>query len=216
MPSLKNLQLFIFPHTDALSRSNTTSARLYFVAGPRLITHLTSSHNLLTATSTILSCGAPLVPERVAQLLDERRRADKRVQDTESELAQLLAQGLFKDLSASPENQDFKKHIHRTDDASNTLGFLSAISLAFDNLAKESARNYLLVLSSSPSASSQTNNNVVVVLGSIGDQVKSTGEALKAELGAKGGGKPPRWSGKTIGVWKESMNSKIENILTGL
>jgi len=72
LPSLHNLQLFLLPHTEALSRSATTSARLYFLAGPRLIAHLTASHALLQQSSALLSCGAPLLPARLAQLAGRR------------------------------------------------------------------------------------------------------------------------------------------------
>ena len=34
-----------------------------------------------------MSCGAPQVPERVQQIVDERRRATKRIEDLEAELA---------------------------------------------------------------------------------------------------------------------------------
>ena len=57
MPSLHNLQLFLLPHTEALSHSAETSTRLYFLAGPRLITHLTATHNQITQAASILSCG---------------------------------------------------------------------------------------------------------------------------------------------------------------
>ena len=92
-PSLHNLQLFLLPHTEALARGGAaaTSVRLSFLAGPRLLAHLTSSHTLLTAPAGVMSCGAPQVPERVQQVVDERRRATKRVEDLEAELAQAVA-----------------------------------------------------------------------------------------------------------------------------
>ena len=52
LPSLHNLQLFLLPHTDALSRSTT---RLYFLAGPRLIAHLAATHAQLTAAASTLT-----------------------------------------------------------------------------------------------------------------------------------------------------------------
>jgi len=54
-----------------------TTVRLYFLCGPRSIHHLTNVHTLLA--SSVLSSGLPIVPERVQQIVDERRRADKRV-----------------------------------------------------------------------------------------------------------------------------------------
>ncbi|KAF9055119.1 ThrRS/AlaRS common domain-containing protein [Hymenopellis radicata] len=216
LPSIKNLQLFLVPHTEALSRSSTTSARLYFLSGPRLITYLASTHGLLTSTSSVLSCGAPLVPERVSQLVDERRKADKRAQDVESELANLLAQGLVSE--ASQSDGLFKRHIHRIDDSGNVLGFLSMIGLLFADQLKTLAvtTDYLLIFSSSPSAQTQSSTSVVVVFGSKDELVKQGGDALKVKQGVKGGGKGARWSGKATGVWKESNNTSVAEILATL
>ena len=147
--------------------------------------------------------------------MDERKKADKRAQDVEGELATLLAEELVGELSASTQAV-FKKHVHRIDDSNNVLGFLSSVCLLFSGKVKDRAdsqKSYLLVLSSSPFAPSQAATNVIVVFGSEDELVKQTGESLKSKLGAKGGGKAPRWSGKTIGVWKESTNAIIDHFL---
>ncbi|KAG6855143.1 hypothetical protein C0991_006072 [Blastosporella zonata] len=216
LPSLHNLQLFLLPHTDALARSTTTNARLYFLAGPRLITHLTSSHNLVTSTSSILSCGAPQVPERVAQVVDERRRAEKRVGDVEAELARHLAKELIDEMAQTASETLFKKCIHRTDDSGNTLGFLSAVSLAFTTLS-DTARPYLIVLTSSPSSQTITSTTVVLLFGSDDKKVKEAGDGLKSKLEVKGGGKGTKWSGKYTGVWKEAKESaRLDEMLSGI
>lgn len=149
LPSIKNLQLFLLPHTEALTRSNTTSTRLYFLAGPRLITHLTSTHSLLTATSSLLSCGAPLVPDRVALVVEERKKAEKRSQDVEEELAKYIAADLRSELDKAEAATPFVKHVHRTDDSSSALAFLSTISTHLVGSAPQD-KTYLVVLSSSP------------------------------------------------------------------
>ena len=41
-----------------------------------------------------MSCGAPLVPERVQQVVDDRKKATKRVEDLEAELAASVASEL--------------------------------------------------------------------------------------------------------------------------
>ncbi|KAF8165388.1 alanyl-tRNA synthetase domain-containing protein [Crassisporium funariophilum] len=215
LPSIHNLQLFLLPHTEALSRSSATSARLYFLAGPRLIAHLTTTHSLLTNTAAVLSCGAPLVPERVSQVVDERKRAEKRVSDIELELAEHIARELVANITAYTGEAPYKRHIHRIDDSSNALGFLSAIAFAITNtLPGESKHPYVVVLSSSPSAQTGGSISTVLVLGSEDAKVKLAGEALKAKLGVKGGGKGPRWSGKFIGTWKDSReNVGIDGVL---
>ncbi|KAG6861001.1 hypothetical protein C0995_005021 [Termitomyces sp. Mi166 len=215
LPSIHNLQLFLLPHTDALSRSTTTNARLYFLAGTRLINHLTSSHNLLTSTASILSCGASQVPERVNQVVDERRRAEKRLSDVETELARHLARELIDGMAQKANGGFFKKVLHRTDDSGNTLGFLSAVSLAFTTLA-ESAEPYLIILGSSPSSQTTTSTTIVLLFGSDDKKVKEAGEGLKSKLGVKGGGKGLKWSGKYIGVWREKENVALSELLDGI
>ncbi|KAG6821238.1 hypothetical protein H0H93_002348 [Arthromyces matolae] len=214
LPSLHNLQLFLLPQTDALARSTTTNARLYFLAGPRLITYLTTSHNLLSGASSILSCGAPQVPERITQVVDERRRAEKRVGDVETELAKYLAKDLIDEMQ-SANGALFKQSIYRTDDSGNALGFLSTVLAAFTS-SIESSQPYLLVLVSSPSSQSNSSTTIVLLFGSDDKKVKEAGDALKSKLGVKGGGKGVKWSGKFTGVWREKEKLALDELLCGI
>nr|GAT59399.1 predicted protein [Mycena chlorophos] len=215
LPSLNNLQLFLLPHTDALSRSATTVARLYFLAGPRLMLHLTSTHNYLSSTAALLSCGLPQVPERVALVVDDRKAATKRVEDIESELAKYIAADLLTEMEKAPVDTLFKKHIHRQDDSSTALTFLTAIASAVaDGSSKlQEKRSYVLVFSSSPTAQAATNTNVVFVAGSDDARVKALGDGLKATVGIKGGGRGLKWSGKVIGTWKTREDAGVEQVL---
>ncbi|KAH0587512.1 Alanyl-tRNA editing protein Aarsd1 [Termitomyces sp. J132] len=215
LPSIHNLQLFLLPHTDALSRSNTTNARLYFLAGPRLITYLTSTHNLLTSTASVLSCGVPQVPERVNQVVDERRKAEKRLSDIEAELVQHLAKEIIGEMAQRGDGGLFKKIIHRTDDSGNTLGFLSAFSLAFSTLA-DSAQPYLILLGSSPSSQTTTSTTIFLLFSSDDKKIKEVGDGLKSKLGVKGGGKGLKWSGKYVGVWREKESVALRELLDGI
>jgi len=218
LPSIHNLQLFLIPHTEALSRSSATSARLYFLCGPRLIAHLTSTHSHLTNTSSILSCGPPLVPERVAQVIEERKRAEKRVTEAERELAEYIARDLVEQINRENGSGIFKRHIHRTDDTTNALAFLTSIAFALGAaISSEEKRHYVVVLSSSPSTQITSSVSTVLVLGSDDLKVKAAGDGLKAKLGVKGGGKGPRWSGKFIGIWKENREDEaIDGVLEAL
>ncbi|KAH0839990.1 ThrRS/AlaRS common domain-containing protein [Lanmaoa asiatica] len=206
-PSLHNLQLFLVPQTETLARSNTTSARLYFFAGPRLIDYLTNTHKQLTATAGTLSCGAPQVPARVEQLIDERKRGEKRVDDLESELAKYIARSIAEEMEQS-SGLVFVKHLHRVDDSINPLGFLSAIATAFTGVARAESQ-YLLILSSTPSSQSATGTSVLLVLGSAEKHAKEAGGLLKEKLNVKGGGKGTRWSGKLTGVWKAGREEAV-------
>ncbi|KAF5363640.1 hypothetical protein D9756_000669 [Leucocoprinus leucothites] len=226
LPSIHNLQLFLLPHTESLSRrdgnsGSTTTVRLYFLCGPRLIHHLTNTHTLLTSTASILSSGLPVVPERVQQVVDERRKADKRVGDVESELAGWIGRGLIDELIRDTQDGAglWKKHLHRTDDSSNPLGFLSSIAFAISDGTKDKSVTspYLIILTSSPSAQVPNSQSTVLVIGSDDKKVKEAGDALKAKLGIKGGGKGPRWSGKLSGVWRDTKETAgVEETLKGI
>ncbi|KAH9849970.1 hypothetical protein C2E23DRAFT_836910 [Lenzites betulinus] len=218
LPSIHNLQLFLLPHAETLARATGAAVRLSFLAGPRLLDHLAATHTLLTGTAGIMSCGAPQVPERVQQVVDERKRAAKRVDDLEAELAGAIAREL---LVASTGTGERVLRRHRTDDAPNALGFLSAISSAYVSRAaaegEGDAAPYLVVLSSSPSAQTATSTTVVLVFGSDDKRVKEVGDELKAKLNIKGGGKGPRWSGKFTGVWKDGREgTTVATILEAL
>ena len=168
---------------------------------------MTNTHKQLAATAATLSCGAPQVPARVEQVIDERKRAAKRVDDLESELAMDIASGVAEEMSQSP-GLVFSKHVHRVDDSINPLGFLSAIATGFTGLISAESQ-YLLILSSTPSAQSLTGTSVLLILGSDEKQVKEAGSLLKEKLNVKGGGKGTRWSGKLSGVWKAGREDMV-------
>lgn len=143
-----------------------------------------------------------MVPERVGQVIDERKRAEKRVNDMENELAEHISKALIEEMAIKADNSLFTKHIHRVDDSGNALGFLSSIAFAVTNSLsdKDTAKEFLVVLSSSPSTQTASSMSTILILGSNDIQVKELGETLKATISVKGGGKGPRWSGKYIGI----------------
>jgi len=194
LPTLHNLQVFLLPHTDS-------SGRLYFVSGPRLIEYVATSHTLLANASAAMNVGAPSVPERVIQIVDERRKALKRVEDLELEIAEQTARSLVGEMAAQAEGV-FSKHIHRTDDSPAPLPFLTNVSKSFMEDPASKNGKYLIVMSSSPSIQSLAASSVILVFGSDDGLVKAAGESLKA-TGIKGGGKGPKWSGKFTGAWKD-------------
>ena len=171
----------------------------------------------MTSTSAVLSCGAPLVPERVAQVVEERKKSEKRLVDIEIELAQHIARDLVAKIT-SEDGAIFKYHLHRIDDSNNALGFLSSIAFAMTDISTTSvpknSKPYVVVLSSSPSTQTTNSVSTVLLIGSDDAKVKVAGEGLKVKLGVKGGGKGPRWSGKFIGVWKENReNAGVAEVL---
>ncbi|OCH92210.1 ThrRS/AlaRS common domain-containing protein [Obba rivulosa] len=215
-PTIHNLQLFIISHLDSVARSSTTSARLYFLAGPRLIEYVMTTHGRLTTAAATLSCGAPLVPERVEQIVEERKRMTKRVDDVEAELAAVIAKQLA--AAVTDGQDDGVLHLHRTDDSVNALGFLSSIAtaLASEIASAPSPPSFLILLSSSPSVQTSTSTNVMMIFGSDEQKVKAVGEGLKGKLAAKGGGKGSRWSGKSSGVWSAARGTVVAGILADI
>ena len=208
MPSLHNLQLFLLPHTESLSRSSTTSAQLYFLAGPRLITYLALTHNQIVRVSSTLSCGAPQAPDRVLQVVEDRKAAEKRVADLESQLASAVAKELLHTVTQVNEER-LSAHVHRNDDP---LAFLSAVASEFIELwttTEHASKRYLIALTSSPTSQTSASSTLVLVFGSEDASVKEVGETLKLKLGVKGGGKGPRWSGKWTGVWKPAKEGEL-------
>lgn len=168
---------------------------------------MTSNYSSLANTANTLSCGLPQVPERVIQVVDERKKMTDRVDDVERELAGFLAKEIVKLVS----NDTAVLHKHRTDDAPNPLGFLTSISTALisEFAALSAPPHHLVVLSSSPSRQTAQSSTIVLVLGSDEKRVREVGDALKSKLSVKGGGKGVRWSGKFAGVWLDSREGEV-------
>lgn len=139
--------------------------------------------------------------------MDERKRAEKRVDELEFELAKHLAGDVWQEMKSS-DAALFVKHVHRTDDSVNPLVFLSAITTAFANIIP-AERPFVLVFSSSPSSQTSTSTSVLLVFGSDEKCVKPAGDLLKGKLSVKGGGKGTRWSGKFTGVWREGREDAV-------
>jgi len=159
-----------------------------------------------------------MVPERVDQVIDERKRAEKRVSDVEDELADHISKSVIDEMASKADGFLFTKHIHRIDDSRNALGFLSSIAFALTNFfsAKGAVKPFLIIFSSSPSTQTINSTTTILVLGSNDVQVKELGDKLKTTISVKGGGKGLRWSGKYLGIWKESKENLIKDMLNAM
>ena len=159
----------------------------------------------------MLSCGISLVPERTTQVIEERKRAEKRLEFVEVELASAIAKGLVTEAKETLRDASaaFKRYLHRTDDSANVLGFLSAISSAFLATLSSDGQSYLILLTSSPLVQTSSSTTVALLFGSDEKKVKEMGDALRRKLGMKGGGKGAKWSGKFIGTWKETVEGAV-------
>lgn len=188
--------MFILPQTEPLSRGR---ARIFFCAGPRIRSYLSQTHGLLTAAATGYGCAATQVPERLAFETDGRRKAYKRAEELEGEVAGFVVKDLL-DERQRTVRKDVDKHRfsafrHRIDSSPNPLGLLSAIHSTW-SASSAAPIPFLVVLASSNVQS----NTVILVFGSDDKEVKTLGEQLRAK-GIKGGGKAGKWSGKTDN-WK--------------
>lgn len=156
----------------------------------------------------VLNCGGPQAPDRVAQVVEERKAAEKRVVDLESQLASVIAKDLFH--TAAQQNEErFSIHVHRNDDP---LSFLGAIVSEFTKLwaaSEHVSKQYLIAFTSSPTSQTATSSTLVLVFGLEDASVKEVGETLRLKLGVKGGGKGPRWSGKWTGVWRPTKEGEL-------
>lgn len=218
LPTLSSLQTYILPPPVG---GGSGPFRHYFLSGPRMLTHLGSVQALLARTAGTMSCGMTEAPERVAQVVDESKRREKRIDDVERELARLLARELVNEMlkwKADGGEGEWTRHVARTDDTAGALPFLQAITFAIQELLPkdDTAPAYTLLLTSTPSSQTATTTTVVMLFGSNDVRVKQVGETLKTQFKSlKGGGKGARWSGKNTGVWLHDREGKAaETALT--
>ncbi|KAF8487568.1 Threonyl/alanyl tRNA synthetase [Gautieria morchelliformis] len=209
LPTLQGLTVFILPQTEPLSRGRV---RIFFCAGPRVRTYLSHTHNLLTSAATTYGCAATQVPERLVFETDGRRKAHKRAEELEDEVAKLIVKDLLDEQQRAYANVDrhqFAAFRHRYDSSSNPLGLLSAIHSAWS--ASTAASTPFLIVLVSSAVQSSSNNAVVLVFGSDEKEVKELGDKLKTK-GIKGGGKGGKWSGKTDD-WKTIGDDSVRGLL---
>ena len=141
-------------------------------------------------------------------MVDERKAAEKRVADIESQLVLVAAKELLYSVTWASKERALA-YVHRNDDP---LAFLVAIALEFTRLwtaSEHAPKEHLVVLTSSPTPQTTKSVTVVLVFGSGDASVKEVGETLKLKLGVKGGGKGPRWSGKWTGVWRPAKEGDL-------
>ena len=218
LPTLASLQLFLFPVSPS---SSTGPSRHYFVAGPRLLNHISSVQSLLTRTTAVLSCGSPELPERVAVVVEESKRREKRVDDLERELAGAIGVQLAEEMiqwrRIAGSGDAWVKVVSRTDDSLSVQPFLQAVTLTFAahlSVQGDTTHRYTLLFVSSPSSQTSSSTTVVMVFGDEDKRVKAVGEDLKRQFKTlKGGGKGSRWSGKFVGVWLPNREGKMVSSL---
>ncbi|KAF8529205.1 Threonyl/alanyl tRNA synthetase [Hysterangium stoloniferum] len=197
LPTLQGQSIFILPQTESLSRGR---ARIFFCAGPRIRAYLAQTHGLLTTAAVSYGCAPAQVAERLLFETDGRRKANKRTEELEREVADFVVQDLQEEKrqviksEASVFTPRFCAFRHRYDSSSNPLNLLNLIHKAW-SLSPTASSPHLIVIAAS-AAQTSSNNVVLLVFGTDENEVKEFGDKLKAK-GIKGGGKSGKWSGKT-------------------
>nr|CRX79096.1 hypothetical protein ls5930a1_00144 [Leucosporidium scottii] len=200
-PSLSALgSLFVSPYTTPIRGTN---ARVYFCLGPRVQRQLSTFESLIRSSTQELGCAIADLPERVATLKSSYNDTSKREKRLKDELAGFVAESLWeKAMRAAGEGGPVTVISFREEDATNSLDFLSAVSLALkpriEALPKEQKSLFALA-SGSTAGSSTPNGGALLLLGSE-DLVVKAGKGVAGKFGArvKGGGKG-RWQGKLVG-----------------
>ena len=205
MPNLHNLQLFLLPHTEESSRLLTTSARLYFLAGPRLIAYLTSTYHQITHGSSILGCGEPQVPDRISHEVGERKSPEKRAADFESQLVSIVAEALPHPVTRANEER-ISAHADRNDDPlvlRTTIVSESSPSTIPPPNAPEAVPRRIYFLAYFTNGCGHDTGVHLCLRGFPCEG------SLGGPLGVKGGGKGPWWSRKRVGVWRPIKEREI-------
>ncbi|KAI5481728.1 threonyl/alanyl tRNA synthetase, class II-like putative editing domain containing protein [Pseudohyphozyma bogoriensis] len=213
-PSVSYLQaLFILPHTTSVRGTN---ARVYFLVGPRVFSHLASSHASARESSMALSCTPAELPERVAALQLSSRDTLKREKRLREELASFLASKLLSDARV-PGSDILRAVSVREEDATNSNEFLSQIAFALKGEIDElpaPAPRHVFILACCASPSTTQAGGSILIFGTE-DLVMKAGKAVTAKMGTrvKGGGKG-RWQGKLVsGRWEPADKKAFVEIL---
>jgi alanyl-tRNA synthetase len=207
--------LFISPFTTPIRGTN---CRLYFVAGPRVLTFLASSHQVARNSALEAGCNPLDLADRVNGMvssLAELKRREKRMKE---ELAGHVAKELWESAIMSTEEDVLAGLSFREEEATNSLDFLSLVSMDLSaryNALDEPRRKYLFLLAvgDTPGSTNPT-NGAVLILGSE-DLVVKAGKLTVEKLAGKikGGGKG-RWQGKLTDKWVAGDREKLERVLT--
>ncbi|GAA5862738.1 hypothetical protein JCM1840_002657 [Sporobolomyces johnsonii] len=222
-PDLSYLRsLFISPYTTPIRGQN---ARVYFVVGPRVLTFLSSSHQIARSSALEAGCNPADLSERVSALvsgLADLKRKEKRLKE---ELAGYVAKDLWDEAlkSAHSGGDDETTAVlrglsFREEDATNALEFLGAVASDLktrcDALSETPPRRQLFILACGGTSGSTGATSGAVVIFGTEELVVKAGKMVVEKLGGKikGGGKG-RWQGKVTDRWEAGDKEKLEKVL---
>ncbi|GAA5848505.1 hypothetical protein JCM5353_007455 [Sporobolomyces roseus] len=207
--------LYISPYTTSVRGQN---CRLHFVAGPRVLEFLSSSHQVARTSALEAGCNPADLADRINGMvssLGDLKRKEKRMKE---EIAGYVAKDLWATpTTAASTDAPIVGLSFREEESTNALDFLSLVSM--DLSARFTAldqpnRKYLFILAHGDThGSTNVGGGSVLILGSE-DLVVEAGKLTREKLGSKikGGGKG-RWQGKVAEKWAAGDKEKLENVL---
>ncbi|KAK4699223.1 misacylated tRNA(Ala) deacylase, partial [Phenoliferia sp. Uapishka_3] len=223
-PSLSYLQsIFILPQTQSVRGTNT---RLFFLVGPRVLSHLSTMHTIAREASLELGCAPSDLPTRVSNLLLSSRDGTKREKRLREEVASSVAEGMWKSaMEKAGQGEVLSAVSLREEDATNSLEFL--VQVAGELKSKLEAdvavgggpeKKHLFVLAcgvNPPGGASPTTNGGSLLIFGSDDIVAKAGKEVAVKLPGrvKGGGKG-RWQGKLVDArWEKGDRELLRQVL---
>lgn len=195
----------------ATEPSSKAATRLYFVAGPRAVEHLSAASRSLSQAGQAIAVGRELVVERVTRLEANRYDTAEKEKALRQELAKTVGE-------AAVARRERIVHVHRTTAATHDFEFLNAIAAAYFVAITEaefaaqcdgqdgSDKTLTLIVTSAPSG-------VTPALLLVQSRDDATGKALFEDIKAaltgtdkarvKGGGARGRFMAKIDGKWSQ-------------
>lgn len=206
-----------------VSRATTpirgTNTRVYFIAGPRVISQLTTGLSVLRDSSLIMSCSNDDLPSRIQTLSDNAKELGRREKRMRDELAEMVASQAIDKARSQSKDGHLIAALVREEDATNDVDFLSLVSTKIkERLSGEKA--YTFAIAHSGHGNAVPDGCLVVfssdeaVAARISEEIKKGESQLCKRL--KGGGKG-RWQGKLVsGRFSRDRDEKDLLILLGM
>lgn len=213
-PSLGHLQaIYVLPHTTSI---RSTNARLYFLVGPRVLQHLSSTHTVAREASLEIGCSTSDLAERVATLQVSARDGLRREKKLREEVAGFVAGSLLS-TAESRSGPSLSAVLIRGDDATNSLDFLSLVASELKTQVDSRSSptpSHIFILACCSATGTGPPSGSLLIVGSD-ELVAKAGKDVTLRLGGrvKGGGKG-RWQGKLgAGRWETSDKEVFEKVL---
>lgn len=216
-PSLSYLQsIFILPQTTSVRGTN---ARLSFLVGPRVLSHLGSMHAIAREASLEFGCAPTDLPSRVAALNIAARDGLKREKRLREEVAATVAEGMWRDAKA--KGGDVLSAVSlREEDATNSLEFLVQVAGELKTRLEadaEQPKHIFAMACGIPPVGSGVPTSAggsLLIMGSEAMVAKAGKDVAVLMPGrVKGGGKG-RWQGKLGGTrWEKGDRELLEQVL---